>query len=304
MINPKITIITPSFNQGKYIERTIKSVLSQNVSELEYLIFDGGSTDETMDVIKAFGESVKWVSEKDFGQADAVNKGLKNARGEIIGWLNSDDIYYPNALNTVIDFFNENKDIDIIYGMADHIDENDNVIEPYYTQQWDYELLKNVCFICQPAVFFRRSIINKYGLLNIKLRYCMDYEYWLRIGRETPFYYLQKKLAGSRLYPETKTLGSRVAVHKEILQMFKETFRYVPSRWIYNYAHTILDESGFKRDLPEQNLVFVKKLILIFAINFVKYKHCIPVSDMKLMAGWYINALKMLRGKRSYENRI
>jgi len=298
MLNPIFTIITPSFNQGQYIERTIKSVLSQGIPELEYLIFDGGSKDETVSVLKSFGNSISWVSEKDFGQADAVNKGLKIARGEIIGWLNSDDIYYPNVLSTVIDIF-KNKEIDVIYGMADHIDENENIIEPYYTQHWDYEILKNVCFICQPAVFFRRSIIEKYGMLNDKLRYCMDYEYWLRIGKDKPFYYLQEKIAGSRLYPETKTLGSKVAVHEEILLMFKEIFHYIPSRWIYNYVHALLDNSGFKRDLPRENLIYVNKMIRLCLMNFLKFKHYIPMSDIKLMTGWYTNALKRSRETRT-----
>lgn len=295
MNSPIITIITPSYNQGKYIERTIRSVLSQNISGLEYFIFDGGSTDETIDILKSFGDSIIWVSEKDYGQADAVNKGLKIAKGEIIGWLNSDDIYYPDSLNTAINFFNDNKDIDIIYGMADHIDENDNVIEPYYTQEWNYELLKDVCFICQPAVFFRRKVVDKYGFLDTQLRYCMDYEYWLRIGKDKPFCYIQKKLAGSRLYPETKTLGSRVAVHLEIIEMFKNKFGSVSSKWIYNYAHAVLEKENLKKEIPEQNMRFVKQLIWFSIGCFLRYKYYIPLNDVKLMAGWYVGAIKKLR---------
>lgn len=304
MKRPIITIVTPSYNQGKYIERTIKSVLAQKITDLEYLIFDGGSTDNTVDILRSFEDSIQWISERDSGQADAVNRGFKKARGEIIGWLNSDDIYYTNTLHDVIDLFNSNSDIDIVYGMADHIDEQDNFIETYYAREWSYEQLKSVCYICQPAVFFRRSVIDEFGLLNDKLRYCMDYEFWLRIGKHKSFYYLQKKLAGSRLYPETKTLGSRVAVHKEILSMLKQQCDYTPSRWIYNYAHAVLDESGLKRESPEENLHYVRKLIWICIISFFKYRYYVPMTDAKLMASWYFGARKGLGGKRSGENRV
>src|ERR1700690_796227 len=226
-VNPTISIITPSFNQGKYIKRTIESVLSQGISDIEYLVFDAGSMDETVSILQSFDDSIQWVSEPDKGQADAVNKGLRAARGEIIGWLNSDDIYYPNALRLVIDFFKKNPEVEILYGMADHIDDFDKVIEPYYTEEWNYERLMEICFICQPAVFFRKSIIDRLGVLDEALRYCMDYEYWLRVGKEMPFYFLKQRLAGSRLYQDTKTLGSAIAVHEEILKMFKNKFRKI-----------------------------------------------------------------------------
>ena len=131
--------MTPSYNQGRFIERTIRSVLDQNVPSLDYMVVDGASTDETVDVLKKYEARLHWVSEKDNGQTEAVNKGLKWAGGDIIGWLNSDDIYCPGALSAVINLFEKCPQIDVVYGEADHIDENDNIIENYYTEDWDYE---------------------------------------------------------------------------------------------------------------------------------------------------------------------
>src|SRR5512134_3391262 len=158
-----LTIVTPSLNQDRYIARAIDSVLSQGISGVEYLIFDGGSTDGTASILRAYGDRVHATIEPDAGQADAVNKGLRRAAGDIIGWLNSDDVYYEGAFHRALQVFAHRPDIDVLYGEADHIDEDDRVIEPYGTEPFDYERLKNVCFICQPAVFFRRSVVARYG---------------------------------------------------------------------------------------------------------------------------------------------
>ena len=204
----KVSIVTPSFNQARYIRRTLASVLAQAWPDLDYVVFDGGSTDGTLDILKEFGKTIKWVSHSDRGQADAVNRGILATDGDVVGWLNSDDIYYPGAVRHAIEYLSANPEIDVVYGMADHIDLNDLPFEQYPTESWNFERLKRTCFICQPAVFFRRRVVPKYGLLNDKLNYCMDYEYWLRLGSAgARFGYLEKKLAGSRMYGSNKTLA-------------------------------------------------------------------------------------------------
>jgi glycosyltransferase involved in cell wall biosynthesis len=244
----KVSIVTPSFNQGRFIERTILSVLEQGVKDLEYFVVDGGSRDETVEILKRYESRLWWVSEPDRGQADAVNKGLRRCRGDLIGWLNSDDIYYPGMVAAACEFLASRPEVDVVYGDANHIDAQDKVIEPYPTEEWDPRRLVDACYLCQPAVFFRRSVIEKFGLLNERLNFCMDYEYWLRLAAgEASFGRLRQVIAGSRLHPETKTLGSRVEFHREINDMLHERLGRVPDRWLVNYAHALLDEKGVPR---------------------------------------------------------
>ena len=233
----KVSIVTPSFNQCQFIERALLSVAKQQVKDIEHIVIDGGSTDGTVDVLTRFKPAVRWISEKNEGQSHAVNKGLQAATGDIIGWLNSNDIYYPSAVRRVTAFFETHPEVDIVYGMADHIDIDDRPFEAYPTEPWDLEQLHNSCFICQPALFFRRRVIEQHGLLDESWHYCMDYEYWLRLGRAgLRFSFLEEKLAGSRLYAEQKTAGSRIKVISEINDMLNKKLGKVPEQWLKNYT--------------------------------------------------------------------
>lgn len=283
----KLTIVTPSYNQGKYIKRTIDSVLSQDIDDMEYIIVDGGSTDDTIDIIKSYGTQIVWKSEKDKGQTDAVNKGIRQATGDIIGWLNSDDIYFPHALKKVMQVFNDNPDVNVVYGNAQHIAEDDSYIEDYYTEPYNYERLKSICYICQPSVFFRKSVVDKYGYLDDTLNYCMDYEYWLRIGKGEEFYYLEEMLAGSRLYNDNKTLGCRRQVHEEMLTMQEKLFKKADFKWIYNLAHVIVDEMGIPREKDGRtNPEFARMLAKVTRKEFLKHYHYIPLRALKQINEW------------------
>ncbi|MBL8796077.1 MAG: glycosyltransferase [Planctomycetia bacterium] len=239
-MQPAISVVTPSFNQGEFLERTIRSVLDQQIPDLEYVVMDGGSTDQSVAVLRRFESRLHWVSEKDRGQAHAVNKGLAATRGDIIGWLNSDDIYYPGAVRAVLDVFQQCPDVDLVYGNAHHIDVNDQILEVYPTEPWNPQRLTERCYLCQPAVFFRRRTVEQHGLLNEKLQYCMDYEFWLRLAQaDVRAVHLPVFLAGSRLYATNKTLGARVAVHREFVAMLSERLGQVPGRWLWNYAFAV-----------------------------------------------------------------
>lgn len=262
----KVSIITPSFNQGKFIARTLQSVKQQqdtlpNDIAIEHVVYDGGSTDDTLEILRGFKDDVVWVSEPDRGQTHAVNKGLQNTTGEIIGWLNSDDVYYPGAISKVLNFFAENPEVDVVYGMARHIDIYDKVINSYPTAAFSVQDLLANCFICQPALFFRRRVLNKTGLLDESLNYCMDYEFWVRMALlGIKFAYLQDLLAGSRLYPQNKTLSAKVAVHAEINDMLKKHLNYVPISALINYAYAVVSETVNKNTKPYK---FAFKLLVV-----------------------------------------
>jgi glycosyltransferase involved in cell wall biosynthesis len=237
-----VSVVTPSLDQGRFLGQTLQSVAAQDFPILEHQVIDGGSTDETLAVLRAAARpGLRWVSERDRGQAQAVNKGIARTTGDIIAWINSDDVYYPGALAAAAGFLAAHPEVDVVYGAADHIDAQGAVLSAYPTAEFDLRRLHEFCFLCQPATFFRRSCITRFGLLDERLHYCMDYEYWLRLGRSgARFAFLPVKLAGSRLHPDTKTLGARVAVHREIIDMFRRMQGRVPANWLLGYAAAVV----------------------------------------------------------------
>ena len=260
------SVITPSYQQGCFIEKTIQSVISQSDVSVDYVVCDGGSQDETISILKRYRPHLRWLSESDRGQADAVNKGLSMTKGDIIAWINSDDIYYPNAFKVVSAFFEDNPNVLAVYGQADWIDECDRVIATYPTKPWYYQQLKKECYLCQPAVFFRRRLVDQLGNLDDKLEYCMDYELWLRYGRQNLFAYLPVKLAGSRIYASNKTIGGRLAAHREANYMLKNKLGYSTQKWIFGYSKLqVEDNTGISADVSAGSM----RLWLIFSTRFL-----------------------------------
>ena len=290
----RIAIVTPSYNQGRFLRRTIESVVSQDVDGLEYMVVDGGSDDESVEILRGYGERLSWVSEKDRGQAHAVNKGITATRAPVIGWLNSDDVYCASALKRVLEEFAERPEIDVLYGKAMHIDENDGVLAPYPTEPWNIARLMETCFICQPAVFFRRRVVEQWGALDETLHYAMDYEYWIRLGRGgAQFLYLDEVLAGSRMYPQNKTLGSRLEVHAEINDMLRNSLGRVPDGWLCNYAHAVVDERGIGR---------AEGLQFVWPLSVETWKASIRWNG-RLSGGVLMTTAKWLAGTASLSER-
>jgi glycosyltransferase involved in cell wall biosynthesis len=216
----KISVIVPSFNQAHYLKATLDSIAAQNYANLEVRIYDGGSSDGSVKVLRKHAAKFWWISEKDDGQAAAINRGLIESSGEVLAFLNSDDVYLPGALSLVANYFQRHPDCFVLYGDAYHLNADGSVMEPYYTEDWNYPRLQEICYLCQPAVFWRREVVQRFGLLDESLHFALDYDYWLRIGKKVPFHYLKNSyLAGSRLHPDTKTLNQRVRVHREILSV-------------------------------------------------------------------------------------
>lgn len=150
---PLVSIVTPSFNQGRFLKRTIDSVLSQNYPHIEYIVIDGGSTDDSVNILSSYTDRFFWISEPDNGQTHAINKGIKRAKGEILAYLNSDDVLTPGAIQKVVDFFLNDPHCDMVYGQADYIDEQDNIIGTYRTDEYSFNRLAKDCMICQPSAF-------------------------------------------------------------------------------------------------------------------------------------------------------
>jgi glycosyltransferase involved in cell wall biosynthesis len=207
---PLITIVTPSFNQGHFIKETIQSILAQNYPHLEHLVMDGGSTDSTVEVLKAYPD-ITWVSEKDRGQTHAVNKGVVRARGEIIGWINSDDTFLPGAFEAVRQTFQSDPQCFVVYGDYHAIDENGVIL--YSTESfcgtyeemvrwWDYTYA-----IHQPTVFVRKKVFEVAGLLDESFHYAMDYEWWLRVSKHFRFHHIPGYIATYRMHPDAKTFA-------------------------------------------------------------------------------------------------
>ena len=229
----KISIITPSYNQGGFIGQTIESILSQGNGNLEYIIIDGGSNDETLDILRSYEGRIKWISEPDAGLADAVNKGICRATGEIIGWLNSDDLYLPGALQAVADYFQEHPECRWVYGRCRIIDssgeERWNWITWYKNarlKKFTFEKLLRENFISQPAVFFRKELFEKAGGLDLSLKYAMDYDLWLRFGKITPAGVICKDLASFRRHRSSK---SETGFRDQFFEQYEVAKRYGPS---------------------------------------------------------------------------
>lgn len=228
MPSPRVTIVTPSYNQGRFIRRTIDSVLSQSYPHIEYLVFDGGSTDETVDILRSYGDRFFWHSEKDRGQAHAINKGLERGTGDIFAYLNSDDVLLPDAVAAAVEHFQAHPEWDMLYGEGEYTDEDDRPLGLYPTHDYSWDRLMQYCYICQPAAFWRAGIARQIGPFNETLHCCLDYEYWLRIaGAGGTVARVPELLAQSRTYATTKTLALREKVYRETIRIQRERVGFV-----------------------------------------------------------------------------
>jgi glycosyltransferase involved in cell wall biosynthesis len=201
---PKISIVTPSYNQAGYLEETIRSVIDQNYPNLEYIVIDGGSTDGSVEVIKKYADKITfWVSEKDKGQYDAINKGFSHTTGEIMGWINSSDIYYPWTLHTIAEIFEQTKEVQWIHGMPTNLgfgNAPQNIYPAYEKNIYDM-LSGNHKRIQQESVFWKRALWDKVGgQLDLKVKYAGDFKLWLDFFRHEHLYYVRTILGGFRFH--------------------------------------------------------------------------------------------------------
>ncbi len=208
---PLVSIVTPSYNQGRFLEATIRSVLEQVYPAIEYILVDGGSTDASVEIIQRYADCLAWwVSEKDGGQAEALNKGLRRAQGEIIGWLNSDDIYLPGALASVLAAFEAHPEAGLVYGDALSIDAQGKPFNHMRSRPHTLLDLLSFSIISQPAVFMRRSVLQQVDYLDPTYHFLLDHDLWIRIARQYPIVYIPQTWAGARYHAlaKNRTFGA------------------------------------------------------------------------------------------------
>jgi glycosyltransferase involved in cell wall biosynthesis len=228
---PLVSIVTPSYNQAQFLEQTILSVLGQDYPAIEYIIVDGGSSDGSLEIIQRYADSLAWwVSEPDSGQAEAINKGLQRSRGEIVAWLNSDDLYLPGSISQVVDVFVKDSSLGMVYGDAITIDAGGRPLGRFSFGDWSLPDLIGFRIICQPAVFMRRSVLEKAGYLDRSLHFMLDHQLWIRMARLAPVQHVPAEndngltpvrglWAAARHHPGAKNISQASGFGRETLQI-------------------------------------------------------------------------------------
>lgn len=223
---PLVTIVTPSLNQRQFIDATIRSVLAQDYPAIEYIVMDGGSSDGTLDILRRYDGRLTWVSAPDRGQADAINRGWRRGGGEILAWLNSDDVYLPGAVSAAVAGLRAHPAAVGVYGDCDYIDEQGRLIDMHPAASFDYaELVRTVLTpIPQPTAFLRRAAVEAIDYLDDSLSMVLDLDLWLRVGLLGPLAYLPRRLARFREHGSSKTVARQAQAAPEILAVYRRLF--------------------------------------------------------------------------------
>lgn len=240
---PKISIVIPSYNQGNFIAATIHSVLDQEYPQLEVIVIDGGSTDQTVSVLEQFGSRIQWVSEKDQGQSDAINKGLRRATGDVVTYLNSDDLLLPGSLQRVAQFFQSHQDSQWVTGLCRIVNENGTEINKSITAYKNFLLrhyrhwtLLVTDYISQMSTFWRAGAMKKVGLFSVSEHLVMDYDYWLRLSIFGPPGFINEYLSCFRIHGGSKSVNR---TKQQFHEMYLVAGRYTKNGLIrlMNFLH-------------------------------------------------------------------
>lgn len=230
MNQPLVSIVTPSFNQARYLEAAIQSVLGQDDPRLEYIVVDGASTDGSVEIIRKYANQLAyWVSEKDSGQAEAINKGMARAQGEIVAWLNSDDTYLPGAVGAAVRTFERNPDVLLVYADMLAVDERGQTINELKYRQLTLEDLLCFQIIGQPAVFMRRAAFEKAGGLDTSFHFLLDHHLWIRIAAQGRILHVPQTWAAARYHAEAKNRAKASEFGREAFRILEWAKTYEPA---------------------------------------------------------------------------
>jgi len=261
--DPLVSIVTPCRNAARFLEETIQSVLSQDYPCIDYLVMDGGSTDDTLDLLRRYGDRLRYESRPDGGQADAINRGFRLARGRIFAYLNADDTYLPGAIRTAVGHLLANPGIGVVYGEAYYVNREGQILRRYPTAPFHPQLLNSRCYICQPAAFLRAEVFESVGLMNPELHFALDYDLWMRVARRYPMLKVDEFLATSRMHLENKTLGQRRLAYREVLRVIYTHYKYIPFDPVYGYCCHLVDKKDqFFEHSPPTLLKYGLSLLL------------------------------------------
>ena len=267
---PLVTIVTPCLNAGRFIAQTVESVLAQDYPNVEYIVMDGGSTDETALILERYAGRLQYISDRDLGVADAINRGFDRSRGSILAWLNADDTYLPGAISAAVRCFLSDPGIGVVYGEGLWIDDRNIELGRYPTvAQCDAAALGRECCICQPASFIRRDVYESVGRLDCSLRCSFDYDLWIRLSGKYRFAALPESLAATRMHRGSITLGQRKLVLEENIALLRRHYGYVPVNWVYAYLSFLRDgRDQYLAPLRRSAIVYAKSLLVGSCYNY------------------------------------
>ncbi|OGO15935.1 MAG: hypothetical protein A2Z14_13845 [Chloroflexi bacterium RBG_16_48_8] len=305
---PLVSIITPSFNQAHYLEGTIRSVVVQDYTPIEYIIVDGGSTDGSLEIIRKYEKAMTWwISEPDKGQVDAINKGFRKATGEILAWINSDDLYMAGAVREVVQTLQQNPEVGMVYGDGIMVDAEGKLLDRHTYRT--YDVLDLLCFevLLQPTVFIRREVLEEVGYLSAEYDLILDHDLWIRIAAHSPILHVPSFWAVERTHESAKTIAQAAAFVREaerLIQLVEaspifKTMIFENRRRVYACLHTFAARRLIDAGEHSEAVRRMFKALMLEPRVFLKYWYK-AVQAMVSMVGLE----KLFIGYREFRRKI